>query len=127
MSYDKNQNKNDLKFSFEDLGVYQKTLIYIDLVYEVTRNFPREEEYRIKAQFIRAAHSIALNVAEGSGGTSRENRNFIRIARRSVRECLVCSTICYRQFLINSETELQFRKMLDEISRMLTGLANSQK
>ena len=30
------------KFDFENLKVYQKALEYVNLVYEMTRNFPKD-------------------------------------------------------------------------------------
>ena len=119
--------KEDFKFNFEELKVYQKAIEFIDLVYFITKKFPREEEYRITSQFIRAAHSIALNIADGSGGSKAEFKNFLRISKRSARECIVCTTIALRQNFISEETELECRKRLVEISKMLNGLITSIK
>ena len=117
----------DLKFNFEELKVYQKAIEFIDSVYLITKKFPKEEEYRITSQFIRAAHPIALNIADGSGGSKAEFRNFLRISKRSARECIVCITIALRQNFISKEIELDCRKKLVEISKMLNGLIASIK
>jgi four helix bundle protein len=117
----------DFKFNFEELKVYQKALEFIDFVYSVTKKFPKEEEYRITSQFIRAAHSIALNIADGSGGSKPEFKNFLRISKRSTRECMVCITIAFRQNFISKETEFNCRERLVEISKMLNGLIASIK
>ena len=117
----------DIKFNFEELKVYQKAIEFIDLVHLITKKFPREEEYRITSQFIRAAHSIALNIADGSGGSKAEFKNFLRISKRSTRECIVCITIALRQNFISKETEMNCRKRLVEISKMLNGLIVSIK
>ena len=77
------------------------------------------------SQFIRAAHSIALNIADGSGGTKAEFRNFLRISKRSTRECIVCLTIANRQKYIAEETENKIRMFAIEISKMLNGLIKS--
>jgi four helix bundle protein len=118
-------NANDLKFHFEELVVYQKSLDFIDSVYKITEKFPREEQFRLNSQFIRAAHSIALNIADGSGGTKAEFRNFLRISKRSTRECIVCLSIAYRQKYIDSNTEIKIRLLAIEISKMLNGLIKS--
>jgi four helix bundle protein len=122
-----NFENEDFKFNFEELKVYQKAIEFIDLVYLITRKFPKEEEYRITSQFIRAAHSIALNIADGSGGSKPEFKNFLRISKRSTRECVVCATIALRQNFISKETEFDCRKRLVEISKMLNGLIVSIK
>lgn len=119
------RNENDLIFNFEELKVYQKAIEFIDLVYSLTKKFPREEEYRITSQFIRAAHSVALNIADGSGGTKAEFKNYLRISKRSTRECIVCITIAKRQNFVSQENEMECRKRLIEISRMLNGLIKS--
>jgi hypothetical protein len=33
------------RFDFENLKVYQKALEYVDLVYEITKHFPKTESY----------------------------------------------------------------------------------
>jgi len=112
-------------FQFENLMVYQKSLLFIDSIYKLTEHFPKEEEYRIKSQFIRAANSIALNIAEGSGGTKNEFKNFLRISKRSIRECVVCGTICRMQSFINVDQENESRNRLIELSKMINGLIKS--
>lgn len=62
-------------FKFEELKVYQKSLDFIDVVYQVTIPFPQEERYGLTSQFRRASTSIALNIAEGSGSTDRTSIN----------------------------------------------------
>jgi four helix bundle protein len=61
----------DAKFDFEKLIVYQRALGYVDFVYKITGTFPRQETFSLTDQFRRAAASICLNIAEGSGGTLR--------------------------------------------------------
>jgi four helix bundle protein len=115
----------DNKFEFEGLIVYQKSLAFINLVYEITRHFPDSERYMLTQQFIRAAHSIALNIAEGTGGTKSEFKNFLRIAKRSVRECVVCITIAVEQKFVSKEENENIRARCVEISKMLNGLIKS--
>ena len=118
---------SDQVFKFENLTVYQKSLEFIDTIYSITVKFPKEEQFRITSQFIRAAHSIALNIADGSGGTNPEFKNFLRISKRSTRECIVCLTIALRQNYITNEDELEIRMKAVEISKMLNGLIKSIK
>jgi len=75
-------------FDFENLKVYQKALGYVDFVYEITKGFPKEELFSLTDQFKRASISICLNIAEGSGGSRIEFNRFLKIARRSIRECI---------------------------------------
>lgn len=120
------QNNND-KFHFENLIVYQRALDYIDFVYDITEKFPPHELYGITSQFRRAASSIALNIGEGTGGTFNEFNNFLRISRRSIRECVVCTSIAIRRKYISDVESNQSRVRLIELSKMISGLKKSLK
>lgn len=112
-------------FDFEKLTVYQRALEYIDFVYKTTKPFPREELYSLSDQFRRAATSICLNIAEGSGGTKPEFTQYLKIARRSVRECIAITEVCYRQSYISGDIKKQSRTCCTEIAKMLSGLLKS--
>lgn len=115
------------RFDFENLKVYQKSLEYVDFVYEITKDFPKEEIFSLTNQFKRASVSICLNIAEGSGGSKAEFNQFLKIARRSVRECVAVTEISYRQTFISAEGKKQSRDFCIELSRMLNGLMKSLK
>ncbi len=95
-----------MPFKFEKLEVWQLALEYIDLAYEITGQLPKSEEYNLKSQFIRAATSIALNIAEGSTGqTDAEQARFLGLAIRSLVETVACQRIISRRQLCpNSES-----------------------
>jgi four helix bundle protein len=54
-----------MAFKFEKLEVWAEAVAYIDLVYTLVEQLPKSEEYNLKSQFVRAATSVALNIAEG--------------------------------------------------------------
>lgn len=118
---------DDSVFQFENLTVYQKSLEFVDWTYLIIKTFPLEENYRLSSQFIRAAHSVVLNIAEGSAGTKQEFSYFLRISLRSVRECLVCAEIAFRQKYIDMSKLSETRLKAVEISKMLNGLIKSIK
>ncbi len=93
-----------MPFKFEKLEVWQLALEYIDLVYEIADQLPRSEEYNLKSQFVRAATSVALNIAEGSTSqTDTEQARFLGLAIRSLIETVACQQIIVRrQFLANA-------------------------
>ena len=109
-------------FSFENLQVYQKSLDFIDLVYDVTTQFPKSELYNLTSQFKRAAVSIALNIAEGAGDTNSQFGRFLQISLDSVKECVVCSTIAKRQKYITSEKNQEFSFSTCGASKMISSL-----
>lgn len=58
-------------FKFEGLEVYQRSRKLARKVYQLTSDWPKEFLYDISSQFRRAAISILLNIAEGSGRSER--------------------------------------------------------
>ncbi|MDP6924250.1 MAG: four helix bundle protein [Candidatus Scalindua sp.] len=91
---------SDNRFDFEELKVYQKSLDYVDFVYEITEKFPKKEMFSLANQYRRASVSICLNIAEGSGGSKAGFNQFLKISRRSVRECIAVIEIAYRQSFV---------------------------
>jgi len=118
---------NEEKFDFENLKVYQKVLEYVDFVYEITKDFPKAEVFSLTDQFRRASVSICLNIAEGTGGSKAEFNNFLKIARRSVRECIAITEISNRQKFVDNDYRKQSRGLCLELSKMLNGLMKSLK
>jgi len=53
------------EFGFESLTVYRKAFQLSMDVYEVSKNFPREELYSLTAQIRRSSRSVCANLAEG--------------------------------------------------------------
>jgi len=89
-------------FKFEKLDVWRLALEYIDLIYEVGNELPRSEEYNLKSQMIRAATSVALNIAEGSiGQTDAEQTRFIGMAIRSLVETVACQHLIRNRGLVS--------------------------
>lgn len=73
--------------SYENLIVWQKSMDLVTAIYELTRQFPKEEVFGLTSQMRRAAVSIPSNIAEGSRRGSRKDfRNFLLIAYGSGAE-----------------------------------------
>lgn len=109
-------------FSFEQFPVYVRaqqfhTAIHIHILKESTI------DYVIKDQLNRAALSICLNIAEGSGRhSSGEKRHFYLIARGSVHECVAIIKTLSTLRLIPDDFYNTCYLALTEISKMLSGL-----
>ena len=82
--------------SFEQLEVWQKAHQYVLSIYQITKNYPKEEMFCLVNQLRRAAVSITANIAEGyirmgskdklrfyniSQGSLEETRNFILLSK----------------------------------------------
>ena len=87
-----------MTYKFQDLEIYQLALEYIDLIYEIAEKLPRSEDFNLKSQIIRAATSIALNIAEGSTSQSdAEQSRFLGMALPSFIETVACQDIIERR------------------------------
>jgi len=79
----------DSQFDFEKLRVYQKTLDFIDKIFEICKNLPREYRYSLGDNLLRASLSITNNLAEGNGKKSkREKQRYFGTSLDSTRECI---------------------------------------
>lgn len=110
------------EFNFEKLDVYNRSLDFIDSVYDITGSFPKDEIYSLTNQLRRASVSIALNIGEGAGGSDKKFNNYLRIASDSLKECVVCLTIAERRSYINEEQNVDLRNEIIVIAKMLTNL-----
>jgi four helix bundle protein len=114
--------KSNYHFKFEELLIYQKSMLFGESVYKQVKTFPKDERYELSSQFKRASDSIALNIAEGSGGTDKQFYNYLGNAWHSAHECVSCSSKAYLRNLINDETNENNRKDLTEITKMISAL-----
>lgn len=96
-----------MPFKFEKLEVYQLALAYVDLIYDLSSQLPKSEEYNLKSQIVRAATSVVLNIAEGSTAQSDPEQNrFLGMAVRSVLETVACQHIIRRRKFITDIASL---------------------
>jgi len=112
-------------FSFENLRVYQKALIFINFVYDITAKFPKVENYIIIDQFRRAAISVCLNISEGYGTSKLQFKRYLNISKGSTRECIALTTLSRLRGYIDANQEKILRNYCIELSKMLSGLMNS--
>jgi four helix bundle protein len=106
----------------------KKAMDFVVMVYEVTKDLPREEEYGLKSQLRRAAVSVPSNIAEGLTRTSKKDKlHFLNIARASLSETDAQLEICVRlNFLEQTQFEHVDKAMAD-VEMLLSGLARKLK
>ena len=92
-----------MAFKFEKLEVWRLAVEYVDLIYRIAAQLPKGEEYNLKSQIIRAATSVALNIAEGSTSQSdAEQRRFLGMAIRSLIETVACLHLSERRAYLDA-------------------------
>jgi four helix bundle protein len=111
--------KDQIK-TFEDLDVWKVCQKLRREIAELARTFPKEEQYRLSDQIIRASRSVTANIAEGYGRFYyQENVQFCRQARGSLYEVLDHLTVaCDASYI----TEDSFRTHRDEVIRCIVVL-----
>ena len=106
-----------MAFKFEQLDVWQLSLEYSDLIYELANQLPEHEKFNLRSQIIRAATSISLNIAEGSTGQSDAEQNrFLGMAVRSLIETVACQRMIARR---NYVTDKYFLEKIDKKAQEL--------
>lgn len=80
---------------FRDLEVWRVSMDLVVKAYEITREFPKSEQFGLASQLQRSAVSIPSNIAEGSGrGTKKDFAHFLDQARGSLFEVITQLEIC---------------------------------
>ncbi|UBF29053.1 four helix bundle protein [Kovacikia minuta CCNUW1] len=107
------------------LEVWQKSIDFATVIYEVTSRFPTHEQFGLVSQLRRAAVSIPSNLSEGAARGSAEFIQFMRIAIGSVSEIDTQLEISYRIGYLSESTYTDLDQQLATIDRMLVGLRKS--
>ena len=72
---------------YRDLIAWQKAMILVRSVYELTKTWPHHEQFGLTNQVRRAAVSIPSNIAEGKGRSGiREYSHHLSVAHGSLCE-----------------------------------------
>lgn len=121
-----NEQENNVSFfRFEDLRIYAKALDYINWVHSVTPKFSDSCQLTLAKNFEKSAQGIALNIAEGSARNKAQFVYYLKMAKSSVRECVVYTEIVARLFAINEDEKEYSRNQLMELTKMIGSLVAS--
>ena len=110
----------------KDLIVWQKSIDLVMLVYQYTKQYPKEELYAMTSQIRRCVTSIPANIAEGSGRRNKtEFTQFLHIALGSACELETFLIISQRLQYLREEEYQAANNLLNEIIKMLSSLIKS--
>lgn len=77
-----------LIISFKDIKAWQKSHEFVLEIYEITKQFPKIEDYCLTNQIRRAAISIPSNIAEGFRRQGfADSKHFYNISQGSLEDC----------------------------------------
>ena len=106
----------------EKMDVYKVSIEFIALADEVAESLPRGRAY-LTDQLRRACTSVALNIAEGAGEFSGDEKaRFYRMAKRSATECAAVLDVCRRLALADATRLDAGRELLLRVVSMLIPL-----
>ena len=112
-----------MRFDHEKLEVYQGAIDFVVLADELIAALPRGRSY-LADQLQRAATSVPLNVAEGAGEYSPNDKaRFYRMAKRSATECAAILDIFNRLGIAEPSKLDAGRDLLLPVVSMLVTLA----
>ena len=113
--------------SFKDLIVYQKAYKLAMEIFDISKNFPKEEKYSLTDQIRRSSRSVTSNIAE-SWAKRRYEKAFVNKLTDSLGEefetenWLDYSKDCK---YIQEETHERILSEYDEVRKMLISMINN--
>lgn len=108
---------------FKNLIVWRKSHEFVLKIYEISKDFPKEEVYGLTSQVRRASSSVPTNIAEGCGrNTEGELYRFLCIAMGSASEVEYQLLLCYDLGFINEKIYQTTNTELIELKKMLNAL-----
>ncbi len=110
-------------FDHERLDVYRLSIEYVARSFESSQPLVGLHRHA-RDQWLRAAQSIPLNIAEGNGKRSLKDRaRFLDIARGSALECAAIQDVLVTTKGIKVQDVAAMKAMLHRIVAMLTRMA----
>ncbi len=121
------QDANVSFFRFEDLRIYAKATDYISWLYrEFETNTGNNSHIDVlRESFLKSAQNIALNMAEGSSRNKTQFLYYLKMAKSSVRECVVYTEIAHKLLVMNDDAVEYSRSQLMELTKMVGSLIAS--
>ncbi len=113
---------------YTELEVWTEARKLTNMVYAISKNFPKNEIYGLTNQIRRCAISISSNIAEGCGRqTSKDTIHFLHIARGSLYELETQLLISNDQEYISSKEMDIFTVQIISCKKLLNGFINYYK
>ena len=109
--------------SYRDLVVWQKSMDLAVEVYRIAKLLPRDEQFRLVSQLLRAVASIPANIAEGHARSTRKDyAKFISVSRGSTAEVETFLMLAVRVGLLQGGDVAEAQRLTEEVSKMLLSI-----
>jgi len=108
---------------YRKLVVLEKAHKLTLFIYNITRAFPKEEQYGLISQIRRAATSTPTNIAEGCGkNTQTDFARYLQNAFGSMQEVQYLSFLSFELKYLDQENYIILENSISEVKAMLIGL-----
>ena len=113
---------------FEKLIVWQRAHGLVIKIYKITKNFPREEKFRLTDQLCRSASSVPANIVEGNARRhKKEYLQFLNTALSSLEETKYHLLLAKDLEYLSSLEYDELLSLANEVGRLISGLTRSLK
>lgn len=114
--------------TFRELLIWQKAMALVTKCYQITKLFPKDEQFALISQIRRCSVSIPSNIAEGFGRNSNKDyHRFLNIAMGSLFEFQTQIEIAYNLEYISEEDFKTIYEDSREVERMLSSFTFKSK
>lgn len=113
----------------QDLEVYKKAFTAAMEIFELSKNFPKEETYSLTDQIRRSSRSVCANIAEA---WRKRRYEAAFVSKLNDAEGEAAETQTWLEFSVRSgylerETTIRLFKQYDEVVAMLLSMGNNPK
>ena len=114
--------------SFTQLNTWKEAHLLVLEIYEITKKFPKEEQFGLVNQIRRAVVSITSNIAEGfSRNSYKEKSQFYSMALGSLTEVQNQLLIARDLRSISKEEFISFAEKTITTNKLLNGLIKKSR
>ncbi len=114
--------------NFRELNIWKQGIELVKQIYELVKDFPKEEKYGLQSQITRAVVSVPSNIAEGcSRNSDIEYKRFLEIAMGSLFELETQLIILEETDMISNDRLKVIHETIAIEARMINSLINKIK
>ena len=112
--------------NYRELKIWQRSMDFVERIYQISSDFPKEEKYGLTAQIRSCAVSIPSNISEGAGrATNAQFKHFLEFSMGSINEVQTQIELAHRFGYIKKEIFDAFIDEALQIYRMIFAFYNS--
>ncbi|HAO05455.1 four helix bundle protein [Chryseobacterium mucoviscidosis] len=113
----------------QDLKVFQKSVEFAMIIFELTKSFPKEELYSLTDQIRRSSRSVSANISEAWGKRKYEKSFVAKLtdSEGEARETQTWLLYAWKCKYINEEQFISLNKQYNQIIGMLVNMMSQSQ